>query len=72
MIYAHLEATPPRASERRSTLPDALDDVLARAMAKDPTERQATCQALVDEAGALGLDPHPRSSRVLIGRLRSA
>ncbi len=49
VIYAHLEAAPPRASERRSTLPDTLDDVLARAMAKDPDERQATCLALVDE-----------------------
>jgi len=67
VIYAHLEAAPPRASERRSSLPDTLDDVLARAMAKDPTERQATCQALVDEVrGALGLDPRPRSPRVLI------
>jgi hypothetical protein len=37
-------------------------------MAKDPTERQPTCQALVDEVrGALGLDPRrPRSARVLI------
>ena len=67
VIYAHLEAPPPRASERRTTLPETLDDVLARAMAKDPAERQATCQALVDEVrGALGLDARPHSSRVLV------
>ena len=65
VIYAHLEAAPPQASERRDALPDALDDVLARAMAKDPDERQPTCGALVDEVRvAFGLDARPRSSRV--------
>jgi Protein kinase domain len=67
VIYAHLEAAPPRASERRDALPDALDDVLARAMAKDPDERQPTCGALVDEVRvAFGLDARPRSSRVVV------
>ena len=70
VIYAHLEAPPPRASERRSSLPDTLDDVLARAMAKDPDERQSTCLALVDEVRvAFGLDGRPRSSRVLVAAL---
>ena len=67
VLYAHLEAPPPRASERRDALPEALDDVLTRAMAKVPAERQPTCGALVDEAReALGLDAGPRSSRVLV------
>ncbi len=67
VIYAHLETPPPRASDRRDTLPPALDDVLARATAKNPEDRQPTCRALVDEArDALGLDAHSRSSRVLV------
>jgi len=63
VIYAHLETPPPRASDRDETLPRALDDVLERAMAKDPKDRQPTCRALVAEArGALGLDAPRRST----------
>ena len=70
VIYAHLETPPPRASERGDTLPETLDDVLARAMAKDPEERQPTCRALVDEVRtALGLDARSRSSRLLVAAL---
>ena len=43
VVYAHLEEEPPRASERRPGLPAAVDEVLARAMAKDPGERQPSC-----------------------------
>ena len=56
VVYAHLEQEPPRASERRRGIPPAVDDVLARAMAKDPDERPASCRALVDDVRtALGL-----------------
>ena len=58
VVYAHLEEEPPRASERRPGLPAAVDDVLARAMAKDPGERQQSCGALVDETRA-GARPRP-------------
>ena len=47
VVYAHLEEEPPRASERRPGLPPEVDEVLARAMAKDPGERQPSCGALV-------------------------
>ncbi len=70
VIYAHLETPPPRASERGDTLPETLDDVLARAMAKDPDERQPTCRALVDEVRtALGLDARSRTPRLLVAAL---
>ena len=58
-IFAHLEDPPPRASERRATLPEALDPVLARGMAKDPDERFDSCAALVSAAAEV-LAPAPR------------
>ena len=65
VVYAHLEERPPRASERRPGVSAAVDDVLARAMAKDPGERQQSCGALVDETrAALGLvRPEPATRR---------
>src|SRR5262245_5944197 len=66
VLYAHLEQEPPSAGERNPSLPPAVDHVLARAMAKDPSERQVTCRALVDESrSALGLEAHPAGRRRL-------
>jgi YVTN family beta-propeller protein len=65
-IFAHLEEPAPAASERRDTLPAAVDPVLARAMAKDPVERFDSCRALVAATHhALGLSPPPRRARWL-------
>ena len=59
-IFAHLEEAAPAASERRETLPPAVDPVLARAMAKEPAERFDSCRALVAAThDALGLAPPP-------------
>jgi DNA-binding beta-propeller fold protein YncE len=67
-LYAHLEDEPPRPSERRPELPVDLDDVLGRAMAKDPDERQPSCTALVEVARvALGLvGTGPRRLRLAV------
>jgi len=48
--WAHLEEEPPRASRRRPELPEAIDEVIARAMAKEPEQRHPTCAALVASA----------------------
>jgi hypothetical protein len=59
--WAHLEEEPPRPSRTRPGLPENVDEVIARALAKDPEERYPTCGALVAAAEtALGLRRPPR------------
>src|SRR4051812_15988905 len=59
-LFAHLEAPVPEVGERRVGLPPDLDAVFARALAKDPGDRFATCTEFVESArAALGLDARP-------------
>jgi hypothetical protein len=53
---AHIKDPPPSAFALQSTLPAAVDAVLARGMAKTPDDRYSTCGAfMADLRGALGL-----------------
>ena len=62
--WAHLEEEPPRASQRRPNLPEAVDRVISRAMGKERGERYPTCAALVAAAeGALGVRRPARFGR---------
>ena len=62
--WAHLEEEPPRASRTRPDLPERVDQVIARALAKDPAQRYPTCGALVAAAeSALGLRRPARVGR---------
>jgi tRNA A-37 threonylcarbamoyl transferase component Bud32 len=55
LLFAHLHDPPPAVTDRRPDLPDALDDVIARGMAKDPADRHPSAAALILDAGrALG------------------
>jgi len=45
----HVEAPPPRASQAQPGLPPAVDAVLARGLAKEPSERPLTATAFVGE-----------------------
>jgi serine/threonine protein kinase len=50
VLYAHVAEPPPKASDRRSSLPRALDPVLEHAMAKEPGERFASATELLRAA----------------------
>jgi len=62
VLYAHLSTPPPRLTSVRGDLPPAVDNVLVRAMAKDPDERYPTCADFADALrDALGLDSYDPS-----------
>jgi hypothetical protein len=56
-LHAHVVEPPPSVSERRPELPAALDEVIARAMAKDPRKRFRSPGRLMRAAAeALGVE----------------
>ncbi|HEX3925204.1 MAG TPA: protein kinase [Streptosporangiaceae bacterium] len=58
VLYAHLYAAPPSAAAARPELPGAVDQVLARAMAKNPADRYPSCAEFAEDLhDALGLLP---------------
>jgi serine/threonine-protein kinase len=52
VMWAHLQDEPPTVTADRPELPAAIDAVIARAMAKSPKARFATCTAMVAAARA--------------------
>jgi class 3 adenylate cyclase len=64
VAWAHLEEEPPSVSDVNSAVPRGIDDVIRRAMAKEPGDRFRTCAALIDAAEeALGVRT-PRATRL--------
>jgi serine/threonine-protein kinase len=56
VLWAHMTNEPAAASARNSELPAAIDPVIARALAKDPSERYGSCRELLEAARlALGI-----------------
>jgi hypothetical protein len=51
-LYAHLNEPPPSVTSLRPDLPPAIDEVVARALAKSPVDRHPSARALAIEARA--------------------
>jgi serine/threonine protein kinase len=59
VLLAHLNTPPPSLGSRRPGLPGAVDQVLARALAKVPEKRYGSCRDFADALReALGLPPY--------------
>jgi serine/threonine-protein kinase len=63
VLLAHLEATPPQVTTLRPDLPPAIDEVVAKAMAKSPDDRFPTCRALITAARAALPSPAGSAAR---------
>jgi len=75
VIWAHVEEMPTAPSTVQPTLPPSIDHALAKALAKDPADRYATCRELITAARAAlpGATPAvPHSATVLSGRAAAA
>jgi non-specific serine/threonine protein kinase len=75
VIWAHVEEMPTAPSSVQPTLPPSIDHALAKALAKDPADRYATCRELVAAVRAAlpGATPDvPHSATVLASRPAAA
>ena len=80
LIASHLTTPPPRASAVNNLVPPALDDVIARAMAKDPDDRygsagamaRAAHRALSDGRGAVEASAETMAAPIQVGSLLPA
>jgi serine/threonine protein kinase len=64
VLYAHLSAPPPAVTAIRPELPAEVDQVLAKALAKEPRDRYDSCGEFADALReAIGLDPYDPSAR---------
>ncbi len=56
VLFAHMTEEPPKPTAKRPELPPEIDEVIAKGMAKEPNERQATASDFLrDAARALGV-----------------
>jgi YVTN family beta-propeller protein len=68
VLWAHVHDPPPQIGDYRPDLPAALDEVIGRALAKDPGDRYPSCGALVAAVRAALAGAAPGVGRHRVGR----
>jgi serine/threonine protein kinase len=75
LMYAHLNASPPRVTEQRPELSRAIDEVVAKAMAKHPEGRYRRTGELAEGAAQAlrveGAGPTPKTRSLVLSPRRS-
>jgi serine/threonine protein kinase len=72
LIAAILEDEPPAARAARSDVPEQLDALIGRCLAKDPTQRPADLGEFVEALGAFGTERHRQAAERIRATLRFA
>jgi serine/threonine-protein kinase len=64
ILYQHVNEPPPEPSRLNPSLTPAIDTVITRGLAKDPTERWPTCEAMVGALEAAARPPEVEATMV--------
>jgi len=63
ILQKHIAELPVPPSVRRLGLPDALDEIVLRAMSKDPRERYQDCESFIEDLAEVQSTPLPHERR---------
>ncbi len=73
VLWAHLSEPPPSLALLRPDLPRGVDQVIAKALAKEPHHRYGSCRDFTDALrNALGLAPYDASASAALARAQAA
>ena len=67
IAYMHVNEEVPRLRSKRKEIPQALDDLIARATSKNPDNRPRTASEFLDELAQIQVDLDPKKNQMSLG-----